>query len=228
MTSKSKHKEIRHLFEAQVEKAPGAIAVACAGSRLTYQELNQQANQVARYLSTRGIEGTTTVGLCLEYSIELVVGLIGILKAGGTCVLLDPSHPQEWQERRLQDTHTQVLLTKEQWLTQLPRYQGMAVCLDSEAGSITQESRENGAETDASSVTFLIGAASRYVMLEQQQLRYHIRWLQKRFALSPADTLLSLSSPTEGSILFDIVWALTAGSCLLIAPGGKICGMASE
>jgi amino acid adenylation domain-containing protein len=86
---------LHHLFETQADKNPDATAVSCAGVKLTYGELDRRANQLAHALIEAGVKADTTVGLCLERSVDLVVGLIGILKAGGAYVPLDPAYPPD-------------------------------------------------------------------------------------------------------------------------------------
>src|SRR5262249_50680989 len=83
---------IHHLFEAQVEQTPEAIAVVFENRRLTYSELNARANQLAYELSTFGVGPESLVGICLERSLELVIGILGVLKAGGAYVPLDPMY----------------------------------------------------------------------------------------------------------------------------------------
>ncbi|MBW4677254.1 MAG: AMP-binding protein, partial [Desmonostoc geniculatum HA4340-LM1] len=86
---------IHELFEAQVEKRPDAIAVVLGNQQLTYRELNNRANQLAHYLRSLGVKSEVLVGICVERSLSMVIGLLAILKAGGAYVPLDPSYPQE-------------------------------------------------------------------------------------------------------------------------------------
>ncbi|MFF2190813.1 amino acid adenylation domain-containing protein [Streptomyces sp. NPDC058155] len=80
-------------FEAQVEATPDAVAVFCAGQRVTYGELNAKANRFAHFLATRGHGRGAKVGVCLDYSVDMVVAILGTLKAGAAYVPLDPSYP---------------------------------------------------------------------------------------------------------------------------------------
>src|SRR5438552_3420580 len=82
-------------IEAQVERSPDAVALVFNEQRLTYRQLNQQANQVAHYLRGLGVKPGVLVGLCLERSIEIVVAILGVLKAGGSYAPLDPAYSQE-------------------------------------------------------------------------------------------------------------------------------------
>jgi amino acid adenylation domain-containing protein len=105
---------IHGLFEAQVERAPGAVAVEYEGVRLTYGELNQQADQVAHHLQSLGVGPDVVVGLFVERSLEMVVGLLGILKAGGAYVPLDPSFPRARLAYMIADSDMKVLVTHRQ------------------------------------------------------------------------------------------------------------------
>ncbi len=91
------------LFEAQVERAPEAVAVVYEGESLSYGELNERSNRLARELRARGVGAETLVGICVERSLEMVVGLLGILKAGGAYVPLDPGYPAERLAYMLED-----------------------------------------------------------------------------------------------------------------------------
>jgi hypothetical protein len=95
---------IHQLFEAQVARTPGAVAVVFEDEALTYAELNARANQLARHLIALGAGAETLVGICMERSLEMVVGLLGILKAGGAYVPLDPTYPQQRLAFMLEDT----------------------------------------------------------------------------------------------------------------------------
>jgi amino acid adenylation domain-containing protein len=111
-TDYSQHQTIVSLFEAQVERTPNHTAVVFADQQLTYQQLNQQANQVAYALLERGVRVDTLVGLCVERSLNMIVGLLGILKAGGAYVPLDPEYPAERLRYMLSDCAAKLLLTQ--------------------------------------------------------------------------------------------------------------------
>ena len=86
---------LHELFEEQAERTPEAVAVAFEDEQLTYRQLNERANQLARHLQGLGVGPDTLVGICVERSLEMVVGLLGILKAGGAYLPLDPGYPSE-------------------------------------------------------------------------------------------------------------------------------------
>jgi amino acid adenylation domain-containing protein/non-ribosomal peptide synthase protein (TIGR01720 family) len=120
------------LFEAQVERAPDAVAVTFSDQALTYRELNCRANQLARHLQMLGVRPETLVGICVERSFEMMVGILGILKAGGAYVPLDPTYPAERLAFMLEDSQAPFLLTHSSLLAQLPPHTARAICLDSD------------------------------------------------------------------------------------------------
>ncbi|MDZ8034054.1 non-ribosomal peptide synthetase [Nostoc sp. DedSLP04] len=134
---------IHQLFEEQVEQNPDAVALVFENQQLTYRQLNEQANQLARYLQTLGVKPEVLVGICIERSLEMVVGLLGILKAGGAYVPLDPSYPAERLAYTLQDAAVPVLLAQKSLLTAIPKNQAIVVCLDTDWEVINSCSREN-------------------------------------------------------------------------------------
>ncbi|PIG93642.1 non-ribosomal peptide synthetase [Gloeocapsopsis sp. IPPAS B-1203] len=111
---------LHQLFEAQVEQTPNAVAIVFENEQLTYRELNQKANQLAHHLHSLGIKTQAKVGLCVERSIEMVVGILGILKAGAAYVPIDPNYPQQRLEFILADAQVELLLTQSQFNIEYP------------------------------------------------------------------------------------------------------------
>ena len=134
---------IHQLFEeAQVAKTPQAVAVVCEDQQLTYQELDTRANQLAHRLQTLGVRPEILVGLCLERSLDVVIGLLGVLKAGGTYVPLDPV-PGGTASLHAGRRPTPVLLTRSDLKARLPETRAQVVCLDVEAEALSRLSAEN-------------------------------------------------------------------------------------
>jgi hypothetical protein len=111
---------IHQLFEAQVEKTPDATAVIFEDKQLTYRELNSYSNKLAHHLQKLGVGSSVLVGICMERSVEMIVGCLSILKAGGAYLPLDPSYPQERLRFMIEDSQISVLLTQEKLVEQLP------------------------------------------------------------------------------------------------------------
>jgi non-ribosomal peptide synthetase component F len=109
------HSFIHELFEAQTRRTPDAVAVVFEGDSLTYRELNEQANRVARYLREAGVESGELVGLLTSRSLRMVVGLLGILKAGGAYLPLDERFPAERLAFMREDSGARVVLSDAEW-----------------------------------------------------------------------------------------------------------------
>ncbi|AFZ19715.1 amino acid adenylation enzyme/thioester reductase family protein [Allocoleopsis franciscana PCC 7113] len=156
------HQCIHHLLESQVARNPEKIAVIFADQELTYQELNRRANQLAHYLQTLEVGPEVLVGIAMERSLEMVIGLLGILKAGGSYVPLDPGYPPDRLALMIEDSQLPVLLTDSLALADNLREQSIAiartaydqipeqslppikvVCLETEWQNIAQHSEEN-------------------------------------------------------------------------------------
>ncbi|MBL8675936.1 MAG: amino acid adenylation domain-containing protein, partial [Alphaproteobacteria bacterium] len=135
-------KTIHQLFEEQVERTPDNIAIVYEDQELTYQQLNEKANQLAHYLRTLGVGPDTLVAIAIERSLEMIIGLLGILKAGGAYVPLDPSYPQERLQFMLQDTNSPVFITQSHLQDGLKEtlssYKGKTVVID-QLGEILQK-----------------------------------------------------------------------------------------
>ena len=130
-------------FESQAARTPDADAVVFGERRLTYDELNRRSNQLAHYLRALGVGAEVPVALCVERSAEMVVGLLGILKAGGFYVPLDPGNPVKRHSFMLEETAPPVILAQEHLSDELPAHWGQVVLLDSDWDSIAAESEEN-------------------------------------------------------------------------------------
>jgi len=121
---------IHHLIEEQTERTPDAIAVVFRDELMSYSELGDRSNRVARHLQELGVGPETLVGIATERSVEMVIGLLATLKAGGAYVPLDPSYPQERIAFMIEDAQPGVILTQRHLLPNLPLHPGHTLCLD--------------------------------------------------------------------------------------------------
>lgn len=138
-----RHATVAELFEQQVRTSPNADAVIFKDCTLTYHELNERANQLAHYLLQAGVGTDSPVTICLHRSAQMMVALVAILKAGATYVPLDPAYPEARLNYMLHDSHAEVLLTDQQLLPRFSQLPKRVICVDTEAGSIACENRDN-------------------------------------------------------------------------------------
>ena len=177
---------LTELFEEQVKKTPGAVAVVYEGEEVTYEELNRRANQLAHYLVELGVGPEVRVGLCVERSVEMVVGLLGILKAGGAYVPLDPEYPVERLRFMVEDAQARMVITQSQLRGRLPETGPRILELDRESAEIAGQSSENGRSAsrpeNAVYVIYTSGSTGRPkgVIVESRQLDSYIQAIHIR------------------------------------------------
>ncbi|CAM4112328.1 non-ribosomal peptide synthetase [Pseudoalteromonas byunsanensis] len=121
---------IHEQFEAQVAQYPDAVAVVCDDQQLTYSELNERANQIAHFLMTQGVEADELVGLYTERSLEMIVGILAILKSGAAYVPLDPDYPDSRIEYMLEDSDIRIVLTQSHLQETIPTDEQLLVLVD--------------------------------------------------------------------------------------------------
>ncbi len=133
---------IHQLFEQQTEKNPDAVAVVFNEQSLSYGQLNNKANQLARYLQTQGVKADVLVGVCLERSLDMMVALLAILKAGGAYLPLDPDYPPERLAYMLDDAKVHLVLTQEK-LSAVVGKERAPFCIDSDWAEVAHHNTEN-------------------------------------------------------------------------------------
>jgi len=136
-------KLVHELFEEQAAHTPERAAVVYQGRSLSYIELNQRANQLARVLRDKGVGPDQLVGICVERGLEMVIGLLAVLKAGGAYVPLDPDYPAERLAYMLQDAAPKVVLTQKRLMAELAASVAEIVTLDGDWEQIENESPSN-------------------------------------------------------------------------------------
>ncbi|MGH9893289.1 MAG: amino acid adenylation domain-containing protein, partial [bacterium] len=136
------------LFEAQVARSPNAVALTCDGESLTYEQLNAQANRLARHLVKSGVKPNTLVGLCVDRSNKLVIAILAILKAGGAYLPIDPAYPADRVAFMLEDAQAQVVVTQRELTGNRPSTQTKVVCVE----EVLERPAQAGEETNLPSV----------------------------------------------------------------------------
>ena len=176
-------KSIHGLFEEQAERTPELRAVVSQGKALSYLELNQRANQLAHYLRKQGVRPDDRVGIFMKRDVEMVVGLLGILKAGAAYVGLDITYPEERLRYMIEDADARIVLTQQKLPERLRGSQAQLVCLDEheEMAGIAKESRQNpGAVAALENLVYVIYTSGstgkpKGVGIEHRQLVNYVR-----------------------------------------------------
>jgi len=200
---------VHELFETQVERTPHQLAVSCADEHLSYAELNSRANQLAHYLRSLGVGPETVVGVCLERTVLLPVALLGVLKAGGAYLPLDPSYPPERMEWIYGNAGVQVVLTDEY--------------LEAARNEIAQQSRtDSRSEISSEHLAYLIytsGSTGRPkgVQVTHGNLVNFLLSMQTEPGLSASDTLLAVTTLAFDIAGLELYLPLITGGRLVLA-----------
>ena len=214
---------IHQLFEAQVEKTPDAVALIFNNQHLTYRDLNNRANQLAKHLQSLGVGTETLVGICIERSLEMVVALLAILKAGGAYVPLDPGYPQERLAFMLSDTQVSILLTQKELVAKLPTHTAFVICLDTDWNTIAQNKKDNlSTSVTADNLAYVMytsgstGTPKGVSVIHRGVVRLvkETNYAQ----LTPEEVILQLAPISFDASTFEIWGCLLNGGRLVIYP----------
>jgi surfactin family lipopeptide synthetase A len=215
---------LHQLFVRQAQRTPEAVALVAGSDQLTYRELDRRTNRLAAYLQARGIRAEKPVGLYLEPSAEMIVGTIGVLKAGGACVPLDPSYPTERLSYAIRDTQLELILTLQRLSSQLPSSEVAVVCLDSEWKLVEQLDQDpvppDCGPENLAYVIYTSGSTGKPkgVEITHRNLVHSTHARTLYYPPGPAKFLL-LSSFSFDSSLAGIFGSLCQGGRLVLTPG---------
>jgi amino acid adenylation domain-containing protein len=210
---------LHQLFEEQVSRTPDNTAVECGDGSLSYRDLNERANQLARYLRDQGIGPEVLVGLCVERSLEMVIALLGILKAGGAYVPLDPSYPEERLAFMLADSKAPLVITQDRIRRNLD-FPAAVFCIDSDWSAVAhREARNLVCVTDPRNPVYAIytsGSTGRPkgIVLPHQALVNLIAW--HIGAMNHPRAVLQYASLSFDASSLEIFTALASGQKIVV------------
>ncbi len=213
---------VHDLFERKAAQTPDALAVVQQDNQLTYRELNQRANHLARYLQQLGVGPEKLVGLCMERSPDMIVALLGILKAGGGYLPLDPIYPPNRLSFILEDADLSIILVQEHLKHRIPTTEAMIIDIDSVWDGITNEDAKNLARVATpENIAYLIYTSGstgkpKGVMTEHRSLANYIQAANKAFELRSSDRVLQYSSISFDTAAEEIFPCLSAGGTLIL------------
>ncbi|HEU0078188.1 MAG TPA: amino acid adenylation domain-containing protein, partial [Longimicrobiaceae bacterium] len=211
-------------FEARVLERPDAPALTFAGTTTTYGELNERANRLAHRLRALGVGPEVRVGIVLERSDELVAAILAVLKAGGAYVPLDPAYPAERIAFVLEDAGVPVLVTASGLLARLPAFTGAALCVDTDADAIAQESGENpGVQAGPDTLAYVIYTSGSTGKPKGVQVTHAnvVRLFDATdhwFGFAPDDVWTLFHSSAFDFSVWEIWGALLYGGRLVVVP----------
>jgi amino acid adenylation domain-containing protein len=222
-TEYPRDRTIHQLFADQACRTPDAVAVVDRDCSLTYGEVEQRANRMAAHLRAAGVERESLVAVCLDRSADLIVAILGILKAGAAFVPLDPEYPQARLAAMLDDVKPAALVTDRRLASALPPTAGRLICLDEDAAEIGRQSPvgvDAGVTPDnLAYVMFTSGSTGRAkgVAVPHRavvRLLFGIDYVD----LGPDQTILQLAPVSFDASTFEIWGALLHGGRLVLYP----------
>ncbi len=214
---------VHQLFEAQAQATPDAVAIAFESEELTYAQLDRRANQLANYLNGLGVRQGVLVGVFVERSLEMVVGLLGVLKAGAAYVPMDPTYPLERISFVLADANVPVLLTQQRLAHNLATAGAQLVYLDANWDDIDRE-RGNAPDVGTSSddlayVIYTSGSTGKPkgVEISHRAVVNLLSSMRKKPGLEARDTLVAVTTLSFDIAALELFLPLCVGAKLVVA-----------
>ncbi|WP_026579340.1 bacitracin non-ribosomal peptide synthetase BacC [Bacillus sp. SB47] len=213
-----RNKTIHQLFEEQAERTPGHTAVVFEKEKLSYKALNERSNQLAGLLREKGVKPDMIVGVMAERSVEMIVGMLAVLKAGGAYLPIDPEYPEDRIRYMIEDSGISILLKKADKQIDVD-----LTCIDmNEKGLTKDKATENLEHTSGSSdmayVIYTSGSTGKPkgVMVNHQSIVNTLYWRKQSYGYSTADATLQVPSFSFDSSVEDIFTTLISGAKLVL------------
>ncbi|HEY0514845.1 MAG TPA: amino acid adenylation domain-containing protein, partial [Thermoanaerobaculia bacterium] len=212
---------VHEMFAARAREHPEALAVATAGRRLTQGELEARSNRLAHHLRSLGVGPDVVVGLCAGWTLERVVGILAVLKAGGAYASFDPAYPAERLALAMADARVPILLTESRFLDRVPASMA-ALCLDRDLDGLAgDESRPPAVEIQPENLAYVIftsGSTGRPkgVAVPHRGLSNLVHWHHEVFGVTAADRGTQVASPAFDSSIYELWPFLAAGAGIFI------------
>ncbi|WP_291584138.1 amino acid adenylation domain-containing protein [Clostridium sp. UBA6640] len=219
---------LHKLFERQVEKTPDAIAIEYYSKNITYRELNEKANSLARKLRSLGVTSETIVGIKIERSIEMVIGLIAILKAGGAYLPIDSEYPIERSKFMIKDSSIKVILAEEKFLTEEDMHEFDGVVLNLNNNELYElETHNLGCDIKANNLAYIIYTSGstgkpKGVMVEHGNVIAYINAFCREYKINDKDIILNQASYGFDTSIEELYPILLVGGKLIITTRSDI------
>jgi len=231
-----KEQLIHKKFEFQVEKTPLSTAIVCSGAkgnnRYSYKDLNERANSLANYLIQTGNSPKNIIGIFLNRSFDMIVALLGVLKAGSIFLPLDPFYPEDRLSYMVQDSKVKIILTQKEFEKKVSSYGTDLLFLDSDWGKVESSNKDyegrsefsNISPEDTAYVMYTSGSTGqpKGVMVPHRAVVNHNLAVIEAFKLTSEDRILQFATINFDTSIEEIFPTLLSGAILIIPPGEYI------
>ncbi|MCC3405300.1 MAG: amino acid adenylation domain-containing protein [Microcoleus sp. PH2017_10_PVI_O_A] len=218
----SDYVSIHQWFEAQVKQTPDAIALSFQGQELTYNALNQRANQLAHYLQALGVQPDELVAISMNRCMEMVICFLGVMKAGAAYVPIDPAYPHERRAYKLRDASVRFILIQQHLVEFLPEHNARVICPDTDWQDIAPYSTENlSLLTTPDHLAYVIYTSGstgnpKGVMITHRGMVHHSKAIVQEFNLRAGDRVLQFSSMSFDIIIEEVFPSLVSGATIVL------------
>ncbi len=215
---------VHEWFEEEVEKHPDAVALSCGAADISYRDLNSRANKLAARLRSMGVGPEKLVGLCFDRSPDMIVAILGVLKAGGAFVPLDPTYPKDRLAYMVEDSHVQVVISQHAVIGSLPDGLVNVLFLESGSNGLSEESGQNLQNVvvpeGLAYVIYTSGSTGKPkgTMLQHRGLCNLAAAQGRLLGVGPGSRILQFASLSFDASVWETVMALLNGGTLVIAP----------
>jgi amino acid adenylation domain-containing protein len=219
---------LHQFFEAQVRQTPDRIALLCGEEQITYRELNKRSNQLARFLHRAGVGPEIPVGVFMGRSLGTVIGLLGIFKAGGVYIPLDPAYPRERLSFMVENARVSIVLTTRQLREQVPGHPAHVICLDSDWDAIAHEREENFSSTaGADNLAYVIYTSGstgqpKGVAVPQRQLINRFTWMWQAYPFADYEMGCQKTTVSFVDSIWELLGPLLQGVPTVIVPDEQV------
>ena len=224
---------LHHMFEEQVERAPELTALVCGEERISYRELDDRADRLAAYLASLGLGPESPVGVCAERSIEFVVSVLAVMKAGGAYIPLNPSDPPERLESILDDALPQLILAVQAAAASLPAGGPRRVYVDADWTAI-RDAGDAGprGDLDPENLAYVIYTSGstgspKGVQVTHRSVCNHLRWMQDALPMDVTDRALLKYPVGFDASVYELFGPLLAGATVFIAESSTVWDIAA-
>ncbi|KEK19599.1 peptide synthetase, partial [Bacillus gaemokensis] len=215
-----REKTIHQLFEEQVQRKPDQVAIVFENKQLTYQELNERANQLARTLRSEGVKADQLVAIMAERSLEMIIGILGVLKSGGAYIPIDPEYPEERIQYMLKDSKAQLLLLQDHLQDRIS-FEGKLVNLNDEASYHKDGSNLKSivASNQLAYVIYTSGTTGKPkgIMVEHQSIHNFTQAIINKIPIMEHESILCMTTFSFDIFVLESILPLVNGLKVVMA-----------